>query len=302
MRRLMTSPFGTELEVPVAGGSLHVAVSGPLSGKPVVLAAHGITASHVSWAAVARHLADDVTFVAADLRGRGGSSSLTGPYGINAHVADLIAVLDYIGAVKAVLVGHSMGAFVVGRLASAHPDRGAAVVLVDGGVALPLPDDRDPDEVLEMVLGPALARLRMTFASVDAYRDFWRAHPAFAGNWSDDAEAYVDYDLEGSEPELRSRVSEEAVRSDGRDILLDSVVRDAVRGIGAPTVLLRAPRGLMNEENPLIPDDQAARCRDEVPGLVEELVPDTNHYLIVLGDREAKVVADRIRVAAQAAQ
>lgn len=81
----------------------------------------------------------------------------------------------------------------------------------------------DADAVMEAVLGPALARLSMTFDSVEAYRDFWRAHPAFAAPdaWTDDVLAYFDYDLgpaldDGS---VRWRVSEETVRADGRALL-----------------------------------------------------------------------------------
>ncbi len=294
---MTTDPFTAVLDVPVAGGSLRVALAGPAGGRPVVLAPHGITASHRSWAAVARHLGDDVTFLAPDLRGRGASAGLPGPYGIDAHVADLLAVLDHVGAVNATVAGHSMGAFVAARFAQLHPERAAAAVLVDGGVPLPVPEGADPDAVIDAVLGPAVARLRQTFPSRQAYREFWQAHPAFAGAWSDDAEAYVDYDLMGEEPELRSRVSEEAVRADGRDLLVNEAVREAVRAAACPVVLLRAPRGLMNEDNPLVPEAVARAYCEQVPGMVAEEVADTNHYLITIADREAAVVADRIRAA-----
>ena len=69
----MAQPFHSALAVPVAGGSLHVGVAGAPAGSPgvpVVLAIHGITGSHVSWAPTARHLGDAVTVLAPDLRGR----------------------------------------------------------------------------------------------------------------------------------------------------------------------------------------------------------------------------------------
>lgn len=295
----MGSPFHTMLEVPVDGGRLAVALAGK-AGGPVVLAAHGITASHLAWAPVADRLGDEVAFLAPDLRGRGASSALGGPFGINRHVADLTAVLDHVGAVSATVAGHSMGAFVAARLASVRPERVAALVLVDGGLALPLPDGAEVDEVLAAVLGPALDRLGQTFESRQAYQDFFRAHPAFAAGegWNDAMAAYVDYDLEGREPELRSRASLDAVRTDGRDLLVDEGVRQAVLSVGCPTVLLRAPRGLLDQPDPLVPDDLAEGVAAQVPGLVDEVVSDTNHYRIVLGDREASVVAERIRTAA----
>lgn len=280
-----------------------MALAGPTSGAPVVLAIHGITASSRSWSTVARHLGDRVTFIAPDLRGRGASGALPGPFGLAAHLEDLVAVLGFAGAVRTVVAGHSMGAYLAPRLAAAHPERAAAVVMVDGGPPLPLPEGVDPDDLLELVLGPALARLRMIFPSREAYADFWRSHPAFAGPgfWSEDVEAYLEYDLGGSEPELRSVVSEEAVRADGRDLVLGiEAAKTALGSLACPTVLLRAPRGLLDQPVPLVPDEAAAEAAATCPGLVDEMVPDTNHYLIVFGDREAAVVAERIAAAAGA--
>ena len=97
---------------------------------------------------------------------------------MRAHADDLVAVLDHLGLDRAVLAGHSMGAYVATTAATAHPRRWSHVVLVDGGVALPLPHGVDPDDMLAGVLGPALARLEMTFADRAAYHAFWRAHPA----------------------------------------------------------------------------------------------------------------------------
>ncbi len=307
----MDQPFHTVLDVPVAGGNLAVGLSGPALGAtpghsvPVVLAVHGITGSHRSWTPVARHLGDDVTFLAPDLRGRG-ASDLPGPYGLATHLEDLVAVLDHVGATSipgtprtpgVVLAGHSMGGFVVARLAAAHPARVHAVALVDGGLALSVPPDIDSDQVLEMVLGPALARLRMTFENPEAYRDFWRAHPAFAGpgRWNADIEDYVDYDLAGAPGQLRSRVSEAAVQADGADLLDVDAVRRAFTALACPVALVRAPRGLLDDSNPLLPEGAVAEARAALPHMVDVEVPDTNHYLLLLGDREAKTVADQIR-------
>ncbi len=302
----MGQAFHTELDVPVAGGSLKLGLAGPAGAAPVVLAIHGITGSYRSWAAVARHLGDDVTFLAPDLRGRGQSSGLPGPFGLARHVDDMIAVLDHVAATDVVVAGHSMGAYIAARLAAAHPARVRAVLLVDGGLPLPVPEGVDPDVMLEAVLGPALGRLRMTFPSVEGYRDFWRAHPAFAGPkaWSPDIEGYVDYDLVAANPsepggEFRSRVAEDAVRGDGRDLLDGDIARRSFLALASlPTVLIRAPRGLLDEPRPFHPDEAVAEARAGVPALVDVLVPDTNHYLIVLGDREAAVVADQVRQAA----
>lgn len=303
----------SELAVPVVGGLLTVAVAGPREpgAAPLVLGVHGITASHRQLVALARHLAmRDITFLIPDLRGRGASAGLPGPYGLDTHVADLLAVLEYWGdrageyggdraiAGRAVLAGHSMGAFIVARLAAAHPERCAGVVLIDGGLPVAVPPElatgADPDAVLDAVLGPALTRLRMEFARLEDYREFWRRHPAFAHRWNRDVRSYVDYDLVGSAGALRSTVVEAAVRADWRDLLDSAAVWEALAAAPEPVVLLRAPRGLADEPTPALAQAMVDEAKRIVPRMREVLVEDTNHYLIVLGDREAATVAAEI--------
>jgi lipase len=289
-------PYST-FDVPVAGGSLHVGRWG--GGDRVVLAAHGITGNHRSWQGVARALGPEVSLVAPDLRGRGLSAKLPGPFGMRAHADDLVAVLDHLDLEQAVLTGHSMGAYVATTAATRHAPRWSSVVLVDGGVALPLPRGVDPDDMLAGVLGPALARLEMTFESRAAYHAFWRDHPALAdpGAWTDDTEAWLDQDLVGTEPELRSSAAMEAVRFDGRELLVDREVRGAFHDLRQPTVLLRAPRGLLNQVPPLLPDELVDPLRARWPVRLEMLVDNTNHYSILLSHRGARVVASHLTAA-----
>jgi pimeloyl-ACP methyl ester carboxylesterase len=301
----MAQPFHSSLAVPVAAGSLHVGVAGAppgTPGVPVVLAVHGITGSHRTWAPVARHLGDAVTLLAPDLRGRGQSAGLGGPYGMDAHARDLVAILDHVGCDRAIVAGHSMGAYVTTRFAADAPDRAAGALLVDGGLPLPIPPDVDPDVILGLVLGPSLARLQMTFPSVDAYHDFWRNHPAFASEaWTDDVVDFIDYDLgppetgPDGEPVYRSRVSDGAVRADGRDLLDGDSARKTLHSLAGPCGLLWAPRGLQNEERPLLPAEVIAEVQTLLPHLGVREVPGTNHYFILLGDQPAALVADEIR-------
>jgi len=287
----------SSFDVPVVGGSLHVGRWG--DSDRVVIAAHGITGNHRSWQGVARALGPDVSLVAPDLRGRGLSTKLTEPFGMRAHAEDLVAVLDHLELERAVLAGHSMGAYVATTAATMYPNRWSHVVLVDGGVALPLPRGVDPADMLAGVLGPALARLEMTFADRAAYHDFWRAHPALEerGAWNEDTEAWLDHDLTGTEPEMRSSASLEAVRFDGTELLVDREVRHAFHDVTQPAVLLRATRGLLNQVPPLLPDELIDPLRDRWPIRLEMLVPDTNHYSILIAPKGAKVIASHLRAA-----
>ena len=259
---------------------------------PVAVAAHGITANGLSFGRVAAALGGQVTLAAPDLRGRAGSRDAPGPYGIARHAADLVAVLDTLGVPEAVLVGHSMGAWVAAVAAARHPSRVSGVVLVDGGLAFPPPPDLDLDAALAAVIGPAIARLGMTFATPSAYLDFWRAHPALAHDWSPDVEAYLLHDLVGDGP-YRSSCVLDAVRTDGHQVLADPDTHAAIHAITAPAVLLYAERGFLDEPRPMYDAGRVAGLP-----MPAELVPGTNHYTILAGDKGARAVADRIRAMA----
>jgi pimeloyl-ACP methyl ester carboxylesterase len=280
--------------VPVVGGELTVGVWG--DEGPLVVLIHGITSSHRAFGLVGPGLAGRHRVVGVDLRGRGGSRELSPPYGMSAHAADVAAVIEAYGGGPAVVVGHSMGGFVAVELARHYPMLVERLVLVDGGAPLPLPSGVDPSagdaavaDAIAATLGPAYARLEMTFPSRAAYRDYWRAHPAFA-DWSGVIEAYVDYDLVGEPPALRPAGQLAAALRDARDLYAyDDVVPAA---LGVPAVFLRAERGLLDEPTPLYPAGAASHW---LPGVVEVDVPGVNHYTITLGARGALAVVGAAR-------
>jgi len=279
------------LDIPVEGGDLRVLAWG--SGKHVAVALHGITASAMSWQAVARHMPSDWTLAAPDLRGRGHSRDLPGPYGADRHIADVTAVLRHFGG-RPVLAGHSMGAYMALLTRDAHPSLIRRLVLVDGGLPRPFPDGIDPEAALEATLGPAMTRLRLTFPDTDAYLDFWRVHPALADHWTPDVEAYARYDLVGEPGQLRARAVEDAIRADGRDMLTEKPFADALSHLSKPTPLLTAPAGLLGEPPGFQPPDLVATWQERVPNLRPLLVPDVNHYTIMFAGKGAAVVARAI--------
>ncbi|MCW3013353.1 MAG: alpha/beta hydrolase [Solirubrobacterales bacterium] len=282
-------PFDQRLEVMVAGGALHVALAGtpPHEAETIVLAIHGVTASLMTWRSVARQLAacESTCLLAPDLRGRGRSATLPAPYGIAAHVEDLIAVLDSVGAERAVVVGHSMGAYVAARLAAEHPQRVAALVLLDAG--LPLPAPRDPEELLRAAVNSAVMRLEITFPSAEDYVAGWRAHPAFSEAWDDDVDAYARYDLVEDHNTARCVASPAAVHLDSAEMVLDDRTRLALDRVSPhmPVHVLRAERGLFDDpDNPVIPAEQLDAFSASHPEARVEEIADVNHYTMVMGN------------------
>ncbi|GAA3747317.1 alpha/beta fold hydrolase [Leifsonia bigeumensis] len=279
----------TRMSVSVRGGDLAVGTWGPSNG-PAVLAVHGVTANHLTWPALARRL-PGIRIIAPDLRGRGRSNTLPGPWGMPQHADDLAAVLEHLGIERAVVVGHSMGAFASLVLANRHPQLVSSLVLVDGGLPLPAPAGMSDEELMMATLGPAAERLSMTFASRERYREFWKLHPAFARDWSELVEDYVDYDLVGDEPNLHPSSSYDAVAEDSIELRGGTSLLRAIDELAHPTTFLSAPRGLMDEIPPLYPVEAVAEWSRKLPDVRMLAVEDVNHYTIVMSDRGAQAIS-----------
>jgi pimeloyl-ACP methyl ester carboxylesterase len=291
-----TQPYGTR-EVHLSDGVLAVGTWGPEDGVPVV-AVHGITASHLAWAAVARALPGH-RLLAPDLRGRGRSNRLPAPSGMIRHADDLLAVLEDVGVERAVVAGHSMGGFVALAFADRHAERVDRLVLADGGLPLLLPEGMDVDTATQATLGPALARLNMTFHDRAAYRAFWKQHPALGPYWSAGVEAYVDYDLEPvpgpGGGAWRSRVRSQHVIDDSRDLHDVGAVEQRLDGLQRPVAFLRAPRGLFDEDAGLYPQATLDAWAARQPLITASTVPDVNHYTLLFAPHGAEAVAAAIR-------
>ena len=254
-----------------------------------MLAAHGITSNHRSWGLVAAALGGAATLVAPDLRGRGRSNGLPGPYTIAQH-ADDCAARARPRRRRATRSWPGTRWAASSRRRSPPATRSACAPSCSSTAARRshVPPGVDLDDALAATLGPAMQRLDMTFADRGAYRAFWQQHPSFAGIWSGEVDAHVQHDLIGEEPEMRSSCVKEAVRVNGRELLADEAVRTAVRDVACPMVMLWAPRGMVDDPGGLYAEERLG-------GLEHECVPDTNHYSILLGAPGAKRVAAAIR-------
>ncbi|OMC49530.1 epoxide hydrolase [Mycobacterium sp. IS-2888] len=100
-------------------------------GAPTVVLAHGFPELAYSWRHQIPALAEAGYHVLApDQRGYGGSSApdAIAAYNIRELTADIVGLLDDVGAERAVWVGHDWGAPVAWHAPLLHPDRVSAVV------------------------------------------------------------------------------------------------------------------------------------------------------------------------------
>jgi N-formylmaleamate deformylase len=98
----------------------------------------GISSPAATWNFVAARFAPEFDVYVIDLRGRGLSSSDDElDFGTAACVADVEALIERLGLVGCHVLGHSLGARIVARLAAERPERAGRLVLVDPPVSGP---------------------------------------------------------------------------------------------------------------------------------------------------------------------
>jgi pimeloyl-ACP methyl ester carboxylesterase len=264
-----------------------VALGGPPPepGRPVVLAVHSMSTNHVAYRSVVRELgrrAPQMCLIAPDLRGRGGSANLPPPFGIAQHIVDLVAVMDHFGVERAILAGWSMGCSFATRFAFEHPDRIAAIVLLDGG--LPMVTDRempDPDPDEEEPPG-LFDRFELHCSTVEEYLDYWRAHRALPPPWDEDIEAFIKADYRRDENGVRCAANMDALLTDVQDLIFDGQTWASISGVGVPVRLVRAERGMFDDD-PVVPRQELGEFLRDNPHVSVEDVADVNHFTLVLG-------------------
>jgi len=101
-------------------------------GSLPVLLVHSLAGNAGQWTEQLGHLRRSHRAIAVDLRGHGRSEPPEdGDYSLAGMADDIAAVAETLGLERFVLVGHSMGGGVALTYAGRHPDRVAALVLVD---------------------------------------------------------------------------------------------------------------------------------------------------------------------------
>jgi proline iminopeptidase len=144
-----------EFTVAVPGGTITAWQQGD---GPHALVLHGGPGMSEYTDKLADELEDGYTVTRIQQRGVA-PSTLEGPFDVETHVADTIAVMDDAGIEKAFLLGHSWGGHLAMHLAVAHQDRFLGLLPIDplGGVGDG--GSEEMDQIMTARVGPeALAR------------------------------------------------------------------------------------------------------------------------------------------------
>ncbi len=275
-------------------GEVELAIWKAGGGPDPVICLHGITAQHRAFNALSSQIGEDRSLVGVDLRGRGDSDKPESGYGLEAHAEDVIRILDHLGLERAVIAGHSMGAFVALQTALTFPNRVRALALLDGGWPRAessseeemSEEEKQEAEAIEEGLERAFRRLDMVFESPESYLDFW--FPGQGLKIEDlppELGDYYLYDLAEVDGGYQPKCSSAAAKEDAPWVSNHAPTVEEMRTVACPVALVRASAGFFPESDPLISDDARAVMADALDLRTEVLVEGANHYTMLWPDQ-----------------
>jgi pimeloyl-ACP methyl ester carboxylesterase len=112
---------------------------------PVILLTHGYSATAQMWKGQIEPLTKKHTLVTWDMRGHGQSDypADQSAYSEEATVGDMAAILDAVGAKKAIVGGLSLGGYMSLAFYRVHPERVNALLIIDTGPGFKKDDARE---------------------------------------------------------------------------------------------------------------------------------------------------------------
>lgn len=157
--------------VRVNGVDYFVTVQG--HGRPLLLL-HGFTGSSQNWYEIIPALSSQFRVVAVDLLGHGRTDSPTDParYQMAEAAADLIAILDELGAKQVDLLGYSMGGRLALYTAEHHPRRINRLILESASPGLATAVERRERRQRDNALADRIER-----EGIESFVNFWQKLP-----------------------------------------------------------------------------------------------------------------------------
>jgi non-heme chloroperoxidase len=245
------------------GPQLHYAQQGEADAE-AILFLHGWPDSWFSFSRVLPLLPPRYHALAVSQRGFGDSERPDSGYAIDDLARDAADFLDAVAIGRATVVGHSLGSFIARRLAVAHPERVARLVLVGSGASPSNPVTRAVQGSLRGLPDPVTPEFAREFQASTVHAPV--------------------------PPDFFERIGAESLKLPARlwGAVLDGLLAfndaEQLGRIAAPTLLLWGDRdGLFSR------DDQS-RLVTAIPGARLRIYPETGHC--PNWERPAELVTD----------
>ncbi len=301
----MIWPDYRQVDLEVNGINIHLG-EWPASGE-TVFCVHGITANHKTFQIIANCLHENKMHVyALDLRGRGRSERPYGPYGIETHVKDIIAIIEKLKLKNVILIGHSLGCFISIHTVASHPEYFKGLVLLDGGGILNVWQKLRALSAIR----PSLSRLGQKFSSKEDYFESIRS-VGFLKSWSPVMEDFFVYELdEAKGGKVRNNIRPENIESELNSMagslkpssILKKLFQDPrnffrkikemnkipYEKIKCPVLILRAGKFNLTKGDDVLPLSSLQNMLKKMRKAEAYTIDECNHFEIILSENKTR--------------
>lgn len=231
-------------------------------GKPLVLIS-GIGYSLWEWHRMIPFLAEHFQVITFDNRGVGQSDKPTGPYSAQMLATDTMGLLDALEIGQVILMGHSMGGFIVQALALDFPEKVERLILCSTNFGGPrhIPVTEEAMKVLGDVSSDPLTRFRNGLM-VSTAPGWAEKNPELIQDW-------IEWRLANPvEP-----ASYQAQLAIGLGLLPEAAAfENRLPQIQAPTLIL------FGAHDRVVPPGNAALLAGKIPNSKVIVFPDAGHF------------------------
>ncbi len=225
------------------------------SGPPVLLV-HGMGLNRQMWQWQLEPLADRFTVIRYDLLGHGASDIPAAPVHMSHFVDQLDRLIGALDLPPCGLVGFSLGGMIVRSFTVAHPDRVAALAILNS------PHDRTQAERAAMRTRLALAKRRGPASTIDAALERW-----------------FTADFAARRPDVLDRVRQWMAANDPAAYVAiyrilaegDAALTNAIAAIRCPTLVLACAEDYGNSP------EMAQKMGALIPDAEVAIIPDLKH-------------------------
>lgn len=260
------------------------------AGTQTVVALPGLSSTAAVWGPLAES-APDVTLVAPDLRGRGGSMNVKGEPGLRAHARDVAELLTELDLRDVVLVGHSMGAYLAPVVAQQAAERVSRLVLVDGGIPPALPFFMGP-RLVRMAFRKELRSLDRDWPTIEAFARKAKFEQMLAGrpDLRETVLGIVRQELIGEAGAWHPRLAVDSLVADAVDVFCGRHVEPALDALRVPTTVLLAESARKDGQRPFITDHAVTPWARRQPLLTVRRLPG-NHVTVLFAPELREAIA-----------
>lgn len=258
--------------IEVNGGTLAYAEYEGTKG--VIIGVHGLTGNNKQLHYYAELLKGEYRFISVDLRGRGNSSEATDNTGIEQHTQDIISLIDALNIQNPILMGYSMGGFIMGNVASKRDDV-KGVILLDGAATC--------SDHQRKIVEPSLGRISKHYETPEAYlEEIQKIYSNLGVVWNEHMESVGRYEIARVDGHWENKSDENKILQDFQSFY-DYKPAEVFAKVECPVLLVHSTGGI-GTMPALFLAESYIETQQHAKN-IHKITSDSNHYTLVFEER-----------------